>query len=84
MKAADATARFYRAFGSAVRARREALEISQEDLGFRAKLHRTYVSDIERGARNPTLRIILSLASALQTKPEKLVAAAQALFDSGR
>lgn len=84
MSASDATARFLKAFGRAVRARRESLELSQEDLGFRAKLHRTYVSDIERGARNPTLRIILSLATALQTKPEKLVAAAQVIVDENR
>jgi hypothetical protein len=30
--------------------------VSQEELAFRAKLHRTYVSGVERGVRNPTVR----------------------------
>jgi CheY-like chemotaxis protein len=39
--------------------------ISQEELADRAGLHRTYVSDIERGARNPSLESIEKLAHAL-------------------
>ena len=52
-------------FGSAVKTKRSALGISQEELADRAGLHRTYVSDIERGARNPSLQSIEKLASAL-------------------
>jgi CheY-like chemotaxis protein len=40
---------------------------TQEELAWRASLHRTYIADIERGARNVTLRSIASLAKALQT-----------------
>jgi transcriptional regulator with XRE-family HTH domain len=40
--------------------------LSQEELAERAELHRTYVSDIERGARNPSLRSIDRLAKALK------------------
>jgi CheY-like chemotaxis protein len=40
--------------------------ITQEELAWRASLHRTYIADIERGARNVTLRSIASLAKALQ------------------
>ena len=61
-----------RSFGEAVRARREELGISQEELGFRAKIHRTYVSDVERGARNPTVKVIWKLAIALGTLPSAL------------
>lgn len=43
------------AFGRAVRRQREELAISQEELGFRSELDRTYISGIERGVRNPTL-----------------------------
>ena len=40
--------------------------ITQEELAWRANLHRTYITDIERGARNVTLNSIESLADALQ------------------
>ena len=36
---------------------------SQEDLAFESGLHRTYVSGIERGVRNPTITIVAKLAS---------------------
>jgi len=53
-------------FGTVVRDRRTQLGISQEDLAERADLHRTYVSDVERGARNVSLQSIAKLASALE------------------
>src|SRR5437868_7687186 len=52
-------------FGAAVRLRRDHLGISQEELAGRAGLHRTYISDIERGARNVSLESIAKLAQAL-------------------
>jgi transcriptional regulator with XRE-family HTH domain len=50
----------------AIRTRRRQLGLSQEELGGRAGLHRTYVTDIERGARNLSLKSIERLANALQ------------------
>ena len=38
---------------------------SQEAFAFEAKIHRTYVSDLERGARNPTITVVEKLAVAL-------------------
>ena len=52
-------------FGFAVKARREELDLTQEDLAERAKIHRTYLSDIERGSRNLSLINIEKLAAAL-------------------
>lgn len=52
-------------FGIAVKRRREELGLTQEDLAARAGLHRTYLSDIERGTRNPSLVNIDRLAAAL-------------------
>ncbi len=52
--------------GETVKTLRRHLGLTQEELAWRAKLHRTYVADIERGARNVTLRSIESLAQALQ------------------
>lgn len=52
-------------FGFAVKLRREELGLTQEDLADRASIHRTYLSDIERGSRNPSLINIERLAQAL-------------------
>jgi two-component system, response regulator len=52
--------------GNAIKRRRFALGISQEELAARAGLHRTYVSDLERGARNPSLASVQKLAGALE------------------
>jgi CheY-like chemotaxis protein/DNA-binding Xre family transcriptional regulator len=53
-------------FGSAVRKWRGRLGVSQEELAGRAGLHRTYICDIERGARNVSLESIEKLARALE------------------
>jgi CheY-like chemotaxis protein/DNA-binding XRE family transcriptional regulator len=52
-------------FGSSVKTWRKRLGISQEELAERADLHRTYVSDVERGARNLSLESITRVAHAL-------------------
>jgi transcriptional regulator with XRE-family HTH domain len=41
---------------------------SQEEFAHEAGLHRTYVSDLERGARNPTISVVDKLAVALDVK----------------
>lgn len=53
-------------FGKAIRRRRRELDLSQEDLAERAGLHRNYVSGIETGTRNPSLKNIEKLANALE------------------
>ena len=52
-------------FGFAVKARREELGLTQENLAERAGIHRTYLSDIERGSRNVSLINIERVAGAL-------------------
>lgn len=52
-------------FGREVRAWRNKLGFSQEELAERAGLHRTYISDIERGTRNVSLGSVERLARAL-------------------
>lgn len=61
-----------KSFGSSVRAWRGRLGISQEELAERADLHRTYVSDVERGARNLSLESITRLARALDVSVPSL------------
>ena len=48
--------------GDNVRKLRQDKGWSQEDYADRAGIHRTYVSDIERGARNPTITVVEKLA----------------------
>jgi two-component system, response regulator len=52
--------------GMAIKTERCVLGFSQEELAERASLHRTYVSDVERGARNPSIASIEKLAQALK------------------
>lgn len=54
-------------FGLTIKERRRLLGITQEELAWRAGLHRTYVTDIERGARNLSLQSIEKLSRALET-----------------
>lgn len=67
-----ATAR-QRLFGDRVRARRQDLEITQEDLAHRAGINRTYIGSLESGQRNPSLDTIARLALALETDAAELV-----------
>lgn len=60
-------------FGRLVRDRRTRLGISQEELAHRAGLHRTYISLLERGQRNPSLSVLVALARALKTHLSDLV-----------
>lgn len=65
--------RLQRRFGRVVRARREAVGLSQEALADGAGLHRTYISLLERGQRNPSLEVIRALARGLGTTMASLV-----------
>jgi len=52
-------------FGKAIRRRRREMDLSQEHLAELSGLHRTYISSIERGQRNPSLENIQNLTKAL-------------------
>lgn len=53
-------------FGFAVKSRREELDLTQEALAHAAGIHRTYLSDMERGTRNVSLVNIERVAAALK------------------
>jgi transcriptional regulator with XRE-family HTH domain len=59
-------------FGANVRANRERLGYSQEELAFRAGLNRAYLSDVERGERNPTIKVVDRIAEGLGVDPSIL------------
>ena len=63
-----------RTFGSAIKDKRAEMGFSQEELAHRAGLNRTYVSNVERGARNPSLECIERLAGALEVSISGLFA----------
>ena len=68
-------------FGAVIRKRRTSLGVSQEEFADQAGLHRTYISLVERGLRNPSLTVIERLAVALGTKASTLI---QEVEDSGK
>jgi transcriptional regulator with XRE-family HTH domain len=59
--------------GRNVRRLREAKGLSQEKLSFDCELHRTYLSGVERGIRNPTVLIVQKIAKGLGVAPHKLL-----------
>lgn len=63
--------------GRNVRAARQARGFSQEELAFAADMKRSYLSDLERGIRNPTVRALERLASALGIPPSALLESPQ-------
>lgn len=59
--------------GLNIRRLRTESGLSQEAFADLAGIHRTYVSDIERGARNPTITIVQRLGEALGVNPADLL-----------
>lgn len=59
--------------GKNVRREREAKGLSQEELAFRASMKRSYLSDLERGVRNPSVRALGRLADALEVSASTLL-----------
>ena len=62
-----------RRLGLNVRALRGERGLSQEELAFECKLHRTYISGVERGVRNPTVTVVEKIAYALNVPASKLL-----------
>ena len=54
--------------GSVIAKRRQAAGLTQEELAHSAEIHRTYISQIERGLKSPTARILFSIADVLGQK----------------
>lgn len=52
-------------YGERLKAFRKKNGLSQEDLGFKSSLHRTYISEVERGRRNISIVNIARIAKAL-------------------
>lgn len=73
------------AFGSTLQDLRKTRKLSQEELGFESGYHRTYISQLERGRKSPSLRTIFQLAAALKTPPSEMVLRVErSILASGR
>lgn len=59
--------------GANVRKYRLLKEMTQEQLAHEAEMERSYVSDLERGVRNPSVRALGRLALALEVEPHILL-----------
>jgi transcriptional regulator with XRE-family HTH domain len=60
-------------FGSNLRYCRRRADLSQEELGYAASLHRTEISLLERGTRVPRIDTLVKLASGLSIPPSELL-----------
>ncbi len=67
-----------------IRCLRQKKGLSQEALAFRAGLHRTYISLIERSQRSLTIDSLERIALALDVKPSELLARSEASAPSLR
>lgn len=61
-------------FGQRIKYLRSRQNISQEELSFRCGINKNYLSDIERGTRNPTLKVIEKIALGLNIELSELFA----------
>ena len=66
---------------AAIKKAREDAHLSQEQLADLAGIHRTYVSQLERGIKVPTLTILERICSALSIRVSALIAMAEGMGD---
>ena len=67
-------------FGQVLREQRNSRGISQEDLALSADVDRTFVSQMERGIRQPSITTLIKLSGALGVQPSVLVARVEKLL----
>ena len=58
--------------GLNLQALRKAKGLSQEELAYRADIHQTYLSGVERGRRNPSVLVLARIAAAMEEDLEAL------------
>ncbi|MBI5887760.1 MAG: helix-turn-helix transcriptional regulator [Deltaproteobacteria bacterium] len=59
--------------GSSIKKLREHKKITQESLAELADIHTSYVGQIERGLRYPSLKVLFKISDALNVKPADLL-----------
>jgi transcriptional regulator with XRE-family HTH domain len=68
---------FQHALGAAVKARRQELKLTQEDVAHDGGLHQRWVSNVENGKRNPSYASLRRLAAGLRLSASELIARAE-------
>jgi transcriptional regulator with XRE-family HTH domain len=68
---------FERVLGQVIAEERRRAGLTQEALAYRCKLHPTYISQLERGVKSPTLRVFRILAEAMGTSGSNLLRQAE-------
>lgn len=68
---------FEAVLGRVIAERRRGAGLSQEALAFRCKLHPTYISQLERGLKSPTVRALRAIADAVGMTASELLKAAE-------
>lgn len=71
-------------FGEVLREVRKKQGLSQEELAFQSGYHPTYIGQLERGRKSPSLRAIMRLSSALNTSGSELLARLESLLPKAR
>jgi len=79
----SASPAFQAALGTAVKARREELKHTQEQLANDSGLHQRWISNVETGKRNPSYSSLRRLADALELSTSELIARAEAAEAGG-
>ena len=79
----SASPAFQTALGAAVKARREELGLTQEQLDLRTDLHQRWISNVENGKRNPSYGSLRRLAAGLGLTVSQLIARAEQIEAGG-
>ena len=79
----SASPAFQAALGLAVKARREQLGLTQEQMANDTDLHQRWISNVETGKRNPSYASLRRLAAGLDLTASELLARAEQIEASG-
>jgi transcriptional regulator with XRE-family HTH domain len=63
--------------GQVIATKRKQAGLTQEALAYRCKLHPTYISQLERGLKSPTVRVLMSIAAAVGTRASDILREAE-------
>jgi transcriptional regulator with XRE-family HTH domain len=66
-----------------LRESRNGRGLTQEKLAFESGCHPTYIGQLERGKKSPSLRVIMALAAALNTRGSELIRRVESLMEEG-
>ncbi len=63
----------YRCLGAVINERRKRLKMTQDELASESGVNRAFISNIEKGQRNPSIGAVASIAKGLRTRVSKML-----------